>query len=126
MTRLFLVRHGQTVWHVDNRYAGRTDVALSPRGREQAEQLAAWGKTAGLDGIWCSPLSRARETAAPVAVATGLDLQVDARLCELDFGRGEGLTAADMGEAFPEALAAFQADPVAHHLPGGEDPRAAI
>lgn len=126
MTRFFLVRHGETVWHGNNRYAGRTDVALTPRGREQAEQLAAWGKGAALDGIWCSSLSRARDTAAPVAAATGLELQIDARLCELDFGRAEGLTAADMGQAFPEALAAFQADPVAHHLPDGEDPRAAL
>jgi probable phosphoglycerate mutase len=126
MTSIFLVRHGETVWHANNRYAGRTDVALTPRGREQAEQLAAWARGAALDGLWCSSLSRARNTAAPVAAATGLELQVDARLCELDFGRAEGLTAADMGRAFPEALAAFQADPVAHHLPEGEDPRAAL
>jgi probable phosphoglycerate mutase len=126
MTRIFLVRHGETVWHANNRYAGRTDVALTPRGRDQAEQLAAWATGAALDGLWCSSLSRARDTAAPVAAATGLELQVDARLCELDFGRAEGLTAADMGQAFPQALAAFQADPVAHHLPEGEDPRAAL
>ncbi len=105
MTSIFLVRHGETVWHANNRYAGRTDVALTPRGRDQAEQLAAWATGAALDGLWCSSLSRARDTAAPVAAATGLELQVDARLCELDFGRAEGLTAADMARAFPEALA---------------------
>jgi probable phosphoglycerate mutase len=126
MTRIFLVRHGETVWHADNRYAGRTDVALTPRGREQAERLAEWGTGAQLDAIWCSTLSRARDTAAAVAAATGLELQVDARLCELDFGRAEGLTAGDMRQVFPEALAAFQADPVAHHLPEGEHPRAAL
>jgi len=126
MTRFFLVRHGETVWHEHNRYAGRTDVALTAHGREQAEQLAAWATGAGLDGIWCSSLSRAHETAVPAAAATGLELHVDARLCELDFGRAEGLTVSDMGQEFPEALAAFQADPVAHHLPGGEDPHAAI
>jgi probable phosphoglycerate mutase len=52
-------------------------------------------------------------------------LGVDPRLRELDFGVAEGLTRAEIGQRFPDALAAFQADPVAHHFPGGEDPRAA-
>lgn len=125
MTRIVLVRHGETVWHADNRYAGRSDVALTPLGHEQAERLAGWAAAAELDAIWCSPLSRARETADAVALATGQQPTVDARLAELDFGRGEGLTTADMREQFPDALAAFHADPAAHHLPDGEDPRAA-
>jgi broad specificity phosphatase PhoE len=126
MSRLFLVRHGETIWHQHNRYAGRTDVPLSAQGRAQAERLSAWATAAALDGIWSSTLSRARETAAPAAAATGLELHVDARLRELDFGAAEGLTIAEIGERFPDALAAFQADPVAHHLPGGENPDAAI
>ena len=47
---------------------------------------------------------------------------MDGRLRELDFGEGEGLTRADMDRVFPGALRAFLADPVAGHLPGGEDP----
>ncbi len=43
MTYLVLVRHGETVWHAENRYAGFSDVALTPRGREQAAQLAGVG-----------------------------------------------------------------------------------
>ena len=123
--RLVLTRHGETVWHAENRYAGASDVALTPRGREQAELLAAWAATAGLSGLWCSPLARARDTAAPVARATGLELRVDPRLRELDFGRAEGHTLAEMERLWPDRVAAFRADPVADHLPGGEDPRAA-
>jgi probable phosphoglycerate mutase len=51
---------------------------------------------------------------------------VDARLRELDFGEAEGRTLAEMKALFPEALAALQIDPVAHHMPGGEDPREAV
>jgi broad specificity phosphatase PhoE len=76
--------------------------------------------------VWVSPLSRARRTADPVARATGLDPHVDDRLIELDFGRAEGLTAEEMTREFPEARAAFVADPVTHHLPGGEDPNHAV
>ncbi|MEV6807982.1 histidine phosphatase family protein [Streptomyces sp. NPDC051132] len=125
MTDFVLVRHGETVWHAENRYAGRTDVPLTAHGRRQAAELGAWAAGQHLDAVVCSPLSRARLTAAPAATALGLTLRVDERLYELDFGRGDGLTRAEMAEAFPEALAAFLTDPVAHHLPGGEDPAAA-
>ncbi|MGW3347934.1 histidine phosphatase family protein [Nonomuraea rubra] len=140
MTDLVLVRHGETVWHAENRYAGITDVALTPRGLAQAARLADWAAGAGLAAIWASPLSRARitaetaaakaappasRTAIPAAAEAGPAVQVDERLRELDFGQGDGLTSAEMKARFPEARAAFEADPAAHPLPGGEDPHRA-
>lgn len=122
---LLLARHGESVWHAENRYAGLSDIALTERGRAQADELAAWSATAGLTGVWASPLSRARLTAAAVARAAGVTLHVDERLRELDFGKADGLTAAEQRERFPEARAAFESDPAANPLPGGEDPRAA-
>ncbi|WP_157250949.1 histidine phosphatase family protein [Nonomuraea typhae] len=122
---LLLARHGETVWHAENRYAGLSDVPLTPRGEEQARELAAWAASAGLTGVWASTLSRARITAAAGATAAGVPLTVDARLAELDFGQADGLTAAEMHERFPEARRAFEADPAASPLPGGEDPAAA-
>ncbi|AQZ69202.1 Alpha-ribazole-5'-phosphate phosphatase [[Actinomadura] parvosata subsp. kistnae] len=125
MTDLVLVRHGETVWHAENRYAGLTDVELTPRGLAQAERLAGWAAGAGLEAVWASPLSRARITAETAAAKAGPPLtpvRVDERLRELDFGQGDGLTSAEMKARFPEARAAFEADPAAHPLPGGEDP----
>lgn len=126
MTDLVLVRHGETAWHAQNRYAGVTDVALSPRGLEQAARLAAWAPSAGLAAIWSSPLGRALDTANASAESAGLRVHIDPRLRELDFGEGEGLTAHEMRKRFPAAYAAFLVDPVADHLPGGEDPVAAV
>lgn len=125
MTDFILVRHGETAWHAENRYAGRTDVPLTEHGREQAAALARWAGTARLTAVWSSPLSRARLTAAPAADACGLTQRIDERLVELDFGQGDGLTRDEMRQRFPEQLAAFLDDPVANHLPGGEDPRKA-
>lgn len=122
MTDLVLARHGQTVWHAENRYAGVSDIALTEEGMQQAERLAAWAGNAGLDAVWCSTLNRARVTAEASAKAAGVDLIEDVRLRELDFGAAEGLTKAEMEERFPEARAAFEADPAANPLPGGEDP----
>ncbi|MFI6104688.1 histidine phosphatase family protein [Streptomyces sp. NPDC051310] len=122
MTDFVLVRHGETAWHAENRYAGRTDVPLTELGHQQAATLGAWAAGQRLDAVLCSPLSRARLTAAPAATALGLTPRVDERLYEVDFGRGDGLTRAEMAEEFPDELDAFLTDPVAHHLPGGEDP----
>lgn len=125
MTNLVLVRHGETVWHTENRYAGVSDIALTPKGLAQAGQLAQWARTAELSGVWASTLNRAQVTAQECADVTGLPVQTDERLRELDFGAGEGLTTAEMARQFPAALKAFHADPVADHLPGGEEPAAA-
>jgi probable phosphoglycerate mutase len=128
-TDFVLVRHGETEWHAENRYAGRTDVALTERGRRQAAALGAWAageRAAGrLDAVVCSPLSRARLTARPAAEALGLTEEVQERLIELDFGLGEGLTRTEMRERFPTEVDAFLAEPATRHLPGGEDPAAA-
>jgi probable phosphoglycerate mutase len=126
MSRLVLVRHGETIWHTENRYAGRTDVALTEKGVSQAETLAVWACNAKLDSVWSSPLSRARLTALPAANAAALPLQVDERLLELDFGRGEGKTDAEMYSEFPEERASFVLNPTMHFLPGGEDPIYAV
>ena len=120
VTELVLVRHGETEWHADNRYAGRSDVALTPRGLEQAADLAAWAGGAGLDAVVCSPLQRARRTAESAAAGAGLAAESDDRLIEVDFGRGDGLTRAEMAARFPDGLAAFRAAPASAPLPGGE------
>lgn len=122
MTRIVLVRHGETIWHAENRYAGRSDVPLTPKGLQQAQELAAWAPGAGLAAVWSSTLSRAVCTARPAAEAAGIPLNLDERLVELDFGQGEGLTEAEMEARFPAERAAFVRDPVQHYLPGGEDP----
>ncbi len=59
------------------------------------------------------------------AASAHLPHTVDERLRELDFGAAQGMTAPDKEKALPKALQAFRHDPVAHHLPGGEDPVAA-
>ncbi len=126
MSRIVLVRHGETVWHTGNRYAGSSDIELSDRGCRQAQALASWAAKADLDRIYVSDLRRARETARAVEAVLHIKAIVDPRLRELHFGDGEGLTSGEMAERFPDRYAAFRNDPVKHHLPGGEDPLAAI
>lgn len=122
---VIFVRHGETLWHAENRYAGSTDIALTEHGHAQSRALADWAEQADLTAIFASPLTRSQETARDSAARTGLPVSVDQRLRELDFGIAEGLTRAEMQQRFPDHLAAFRADPVTNHFPKGENPHEA-
>ncbi|MFI2210905.1 histidine phosphatase family protein [Streptomyces sp. NPDC020141] len=124
-TTLLLARHGQTVWHAENRYAGVSDVALTDEGRRQARQLGEWAARHPVDAIRTSTLSRAIETAAPACAALGLTPHRDPELRECDFGVVEGRTLTEFGLEHPEAALDFADDPVAHPFPEAEDPRSA-
>ncbi|TDC27184.1 histidine phosphatase family protein [Streptomyces sp. 8K308] len=117
------MRHAETVWHRDNRYAGaRSDPDLSEAGWRQVAALANAVSAEGVTAVVSSPLRRALRTARPAADALGLPVRVMSGLREVDFGALEGRTRA---EADPELVRAFVADPVAHPFPGAEPPESA-
>ncbi|MBO1330649.1 histidine phosphatase family protein [Streptomyces sp. VRA16 Mangrove soil] len=124
-SRLLLVRHGQTTWHAENRYAGISDVPLTAEGLAQADDLGVWAKERGVDAVVCSPLSRARRTAAPAATALGVEPDVVEGLREVDFGWGEGRTIAEMAAEDADAVRRFREDAEAGAFPGSEPPSAA-
>ena len=126
MTTLLLVRHGETTWHAENRYAGSTDVALTELGTTQAGQLGNWAEAQPIDAVYASDLSRAVITATPAATALGLPLTIEPALREVHFGRGEGLTSAEMRATFPEEAARYAANPGTVPLPEGESGEAAV
>ena len=86
---IYLIRHGQTDAN-RNRYAGREDVTLNDIGRQQASALVTSLRQGTLAHILCSPLTRAIETATPLAAEHGLELQLRPQLLELDFGDLQG------------------------------------
>ena len=122
---LYLSRHGQTVWHRENRYAGSSDIDLTAAGHLQAELLARWARWARPDVLYCSPMRRARDTADPVAAAIGREPVIDPELRELHFGVAEGRTIGEIRSEQPEVVARFEADPADGHFPDAEPPSAA-
>jgi broad specificity phosphatase PhoE len=117
---LFLVRHGQTESSLRLAYSGHSDVALTPAGSEQARRVAAQLAEAGIDGVFTSPLSRARDTARPIADAAGAPLTIDERLIEVDYGAFEGLDRAAASARFGQAFDDWRADPFGSPVPGME------
>lgn len=126
MQTIFLVRHAYTAWNDAGRYLGSTDIDLDAAGYSQAERLGAWATTADIDTIVTSPALRAANTAAVVGARIRVEPHRDDRLRELDFGMAEGRTLAELRASDPDAVTRFEADPVAHPLPGGEDSVAAV
>ena len=114
---LYLVRHGQTESSKRKAYSGRADVALTALGREQARQAAAQLADAGIDAVFTSPLSRARDTARAIADATGAPLTVDERLTEVDYDAFEGLDRAQASARCGAAFDAWRADPFGSRSP---------
>lgn len=124
-TRLLLSRHGQTVWHTENRYAGSSDIDLTVTGHAQAHQLSLWCQRARPAAVLSSPLRRAVQTATPSARVLGIELVLIDDLREVDFGIAEGRTLAELERLDPASVARFRTDPVRHHFADGEPPAGA-
>ena len=91
MGHFYFVRHGQTVWNMENKICGATDIALTHWGHEQAIETARKIRETGIqaDEILSSPLSRATDTARHLSELTGIPMRVEGRLIEQSFGRFE-------------------------------------
>jgi probable phosphoglycerate mutase len=120
VTRLVLVRHGQTAWNLEGRAQGHTDVGLDETGLAQAEALAPYVAAMAPTALWSSDLTRAQQTATVLASATGLDVRSDRRLREFDAGERAGLTTAEFADTFPEAYASWREGHITGHVPGAE------
>jgi probable phosphoglycerate mutase len=105
--RLVLWRHGQTVWNVERRFQGQSDIPLDATGQAQAERAARLLAALRPDMIVSSDLTRAASTAAPLARLTGLEVALDKELRERHGGCWEGLTDAEIRERYPAEHAAW-------------------
>lgn len=105
MKKLYFTRHGQTVWNVENKICGVTDIELTELGHSQAVQLGEKIKASDhrIDEILYSPLIRASETARHISEVTGIPLRMEPRLKEQNFGKWES-TARDGAEFHKEKM----------------------
>ena len=119
-TRLYLVRHGATPLSAEDRFAGDIGVDLSPEGRSQVERLAARLRDDAIGAVYCSPLSRAVETAHIIARGCGLESTMCDGLREIRHGHWEGLSRRDVETRFANEYAAWEEDPFTFAPEGGE------
>jgi len=127
MTRIILVRHGQTEWNRVERFRGRADVPLNETGLAQAKATgqrvasdASLSEEWQLVAIYSSPLSRAVKTAEAIAQHFNLPVQVHPGIADIDYGQWQGLTPDEVKARWPEIHHAWYNAPHTARIPGGE------
>ncbi len=107
ITRICLVRHGETEWNMERRIQGQIDIALNPTGLDQATAVGSWLRNAGIVALYSSDLKRAWATAQAIGAALGLSPVAVPEMRERRYGIFEGLTYDEARARFPEGYAAF-------------------
>lgn len=103
MTKLYIVRHGQTEYNSKKMWIGRTDAPLDETGEIQARKLAEKLAETDFEAIYTSPLLRAVNTAAPIAkLHKNVNLKMNYGLAERDFGEWECKTREEIEAECPE------------------------
>jgi probable phosphoglycerate mutase len=121
MTRLIIVRHGQTEWNRVERFRGRLDVPLNDTGLRQARAAArriaaAWT----VQAVYYSDLARTRATAQAIAAACKAPSFAHPGLLDIDYGQWSGLSPAEASVRDSERLALWYKQPHRVQIPGGE------
>lgn len=119
-TRVYLVRHGATVLSAEDRFAGSTDVPLSDAGREQVRRLAERLASERISAFYASPLGRAMETGRILAAPHDQEVFPRDAFREIDHGRWEQKTRAEVERLYPDEYVRWESDPFTFAPAGGE------
>lgn len=121
MTKVHLIRHGETVDSDSRRYKGHIDVSLSEKGIEQVKRAALYlREKTEFKAIYCSDLSRAVNSAEIIASPFGLKPVIHEGLKERGFGVWEGMSFDEIKEKWPDAFASWAQNPVKFSPMDGE------
>jgi probable phosphoglycerate mutase len=120
VTRILLVRHGETDWNATGRIQGHSDTPLNAAGHEQARRVARRLAREPVRALYSSDLARAFQTATAIGQTLGLTVVTSPRLRERQYGVWEGLTAAEIQARFPEQFAEWRARSTDFAPPQGE------
>lgn len=97
--RLYLIRHGETAWSISGQHTGRTDLALTANGEDQARTLQRLLRAIQFDQVLTSPARRAQSTCALAGLGGSAEVEPD--LAEWDYGDYEGRTSRDIRQDRP-------------------------
>jgi probable phosphoglycerate mutase len=123
VTRIILIRHGETEWNARGLYQGQLNSPLTAAGRQQAIALAERLRGTSIDALYSSDLGRTQETAAPLVAASSLELRIDSRLRERHYGIFQSLDKTAVATLHPEAYAGYHSGDPDFQIPEGESTR---
>jgi len=120
MTRIIMIRHGETEWNQLGIYQGQLNSNLTENGRNQAIAIAQRLQNHKFDCLYSSDLGRAQETAQPVSKACNLPLQLEKGLRERNYGIFEGLEKNRVADVHSEAYISHKTNDPHYDIPNGE------
>lgn len=120
MTKLYLVRHGETEWNKASKIQGKTDTELSAEGIEQAHKLAKRLSNEDINVIFSSSLKRALRTAEIIKEYKSCRIVKSDKYHEICLGPWEGMTINEIEEKYSEHFRVYREDPANFKLPGAE------
>jgi len=121
LIRIYIARHGETMWNVEGRIQGRSDPGLSPDGYAQSRALLEQLKDRPLSAIYTSTLRRSILTAQPIASHFGLPVREQPELDEIAFGILEGKQILGSDGEVKSEWERFKENRFTYRIPGGEN-----
>lgn len=123
MTKIFLVRHGEVAGNRGDApvFVGWSDLPLNARGEAQAQQVAGLLAVEEIHGVYASDLQRAAKTAERIAEKHGLQVETSTALREVNYGKWEGRSEAELQREYSRQWPARQNDPWNVAALGGEN-----
>lgn len=121
LIKIYIARHGETIWNVEGRIQGRSDPDLSPKGVTQSLALLEQLKDQPISAIYTSTLKRSIRTAQPIATFLNLPIQKQPELDEMAFGMMEGVQVLSLTEELRREWERFKEDRFTYRIPGAEN-----
>jgi len=120
MTKVYVVRHGQTAWNLEEVFRGRMDIPLDETGKKEVHLAGEALKDQTLHAVYSSPLSRSMETAENIAKFHDLPVTPLEAIIDISYGDWEGVSLQKVREKFPELYELWLQEPHKVRFPNGE------
>ena len=120
ITKVYVVRHGQTAWNLEEVFRGRADIPLDDTGKKEVHLAGEALKHETIHAVYSSPLSRSMETAENIAKFQEIDVVPLDEIIDISYGDWEGKPLADVQEKFPDLYERWLKAPHTVRFPNGE------
>ena len=121
VTRVYLIRHCQSMGNIEHKFQGQYDADISPAGEKQLELLGLRFRNEPIDVIYTSPLKRARLTAQAIAkYHNDIDVIDEPGFIEMNVGELENRSLKELALNYPETAKKWDRSPDLCEFPGGE------
>lgn len=120
MTKVYVVRHGQTAWNLEEVFRGRMDIPLDETGKKEVHLAGEALKDETLNAIYSSPLSRSMETAENIAKFQNIPVTPLESIIDISYGEWEGVSLVEVQKKYPDLYGLWLKEPHNITFPGGE------